>query len=107
MKQKWIPCSDRLPSKEEGKDIYFTIHKLPFTDDDGYEYPERYLVVIGDFQLKTNGLHEKVGYWSWRDQFWDNCISQRNSDYGYEKVIAWMPHVMPEPYKEEENEQTN
>lgn len=87
--QQWIPCSKRLPSKEERKEW---IDKN--LDGIGYLYPclvTRYSS-INQSRMKNNPYVAKH-YFDGED--FVNCGEEVCSEY----VIAWMP--LPEPYREE------
>ena len=81
-KQRWIPCSERLP--DERKDCIVTF-KDGYVDTMCYA-PDLYRVDEYDFYAKKG----KAGWYDY------------DSEWGYysrDDVIAWMP--LPEPYKEE------
>lgn len=87
--QRWIPCSKRLPSKEERKEW---IDKN--LDGIGYLYPclvARYSSINPD-RMKNNPYVAKH-YFDGED--FVNCGEEVCSEY----VLAWMP--LPEPYREE------
>ena len=88
--QRWIPCSERLPSKEERKE-WIDKH----LDGIGYLYPclvTRYSSVNPD-RTEYNPYVAKH-YFDGED-FLNN-----GEDVCTEYVIAWMP--LPEPYKGEQ-----
>lgn len=67
---KWIPCSERLPTKEDvSRDFEF-------------------IVMIGDARLPTS-LSFNADSKEWYDSYDDDRI--------YDDVKAWQP--LPEPYK--------
>ena len=80
--QRWIPCSERLPE----------------TDEDGYS--DKLLVCFSNFtghEICEYRIIDGIGKWYIGDS--DECPDDIEV-----KVIAWMP--LPEPYKENTNEQT-
>lgn len=81
-RQRWIPCSERLP--EKGKDVLVTRHYDGSADGNkSCRYVE-----IADL----GGCDDEVAWHSYSDEY---KMHPRNH-----RVIAWMP--LPEPYKEEE-----
>ena len=89
-KQRWIPCSERLPSKEERKEwIDKNLGGI------GYLYPclvTRYSSINPD-RTKNNPYVAKH-YFDGEDFL--NAGEEVRSEY----IIAWMP--LPEPYQEGE-----
>lgn len=74
--QRWIPCSERLP--EDESTIYWTTHE--------------------DGSIVMHGYTNKNGFiYNWEVD--DLEKRQRQGD-----VIAWMPLILPEPYKEGDQE---
>lgn len=89
--QRWIPCSERLPSKEERKEW---IDKN--LDGIGYLYPclvTRYSSINPD-RTKNNPYVAKH-YFDGKDFL--NAVEEVCSEY----IVAWMP--LPEPYGGEED----
>lgn len=90
--QRWIPCSERLPSKEERKE--WIDNNL---DGIGYLYPclvTRYSSINPD--REKNNPYVAKHYFDGEDFL--NAGEEVCSDY----IIAWMP--LPEPYKEVEQD---
>lgn len=91
--QEWIPCSERLPSKEERKEwIDKNLGGI------GYLYPclvTRYSSINPD-RTKNNPYVAKHYYDG--EDFVNN-----GEEVCSEYIVAWKP--LPEPYKEDENEQ--
>ena len=86
-KEKWIPCSERLP-EEVG--IYI-IHVITGNDED---YVGTWLYERGE-HLGSNQTYidDKQGYWAnpYNGDPVNEFLSQR--------VVAWQP--LPEPYRED------
>lgn len=72
--QRWIPCSERLPSE-------------------------------GEYVLVTEKWHGYVRMW--RLQYIDNEPTWEVNGYNIDidEAVAWMP--LPEPYREEDDDETN
>lgn len=75
--QKWIPCSERLPSEKEWTDSYIRNKKA------------------SEFLVMIKGADRPTTLYLSRDHYWFD----ENRDF-YE-VVAWMP--MPSPYTEGAN----
>lgn len=81
-KQKWVPCSERLPGNPDGDRDYFY---------DGADIrADEYVVMI------RGALRPTSAYWS-EDGEW---IDVYNPQFGTLDVIAWQP--LPKPYTEEQ-----
>lgn len=96
-RMKWIPCSERLPEFKEvdvlGKPDVFKTEKVFIQTKRG--------------EMFVAWCHKKV--WLTKD-FNDEYLWYTHGTGGRKmtvrsKVVAWMP--LPEPFKEEEHEQTN
>ena len=86
-KQRWIPCSERLP--EENKEVLISYRYKEGEGDTSHTYID--ITTYGQMYFGGN----KVGnYKHWRAPF-----EYFESNY---EVIAWMP--LPEPYKERREE---
>ena len=83
--QHWIPCSERLPEEKDAK----ILKKLGINMRSDY--------VLATVEVKGERMtilsHTFDGVWQWDKKY-------AFPDYN---VIAWMP--LPEPYKEENDEQ--
>ena len=83
--QRWIPCSERLPEEKDAK----ILKKLGINMRSDY--------VLATVEVKGERMtilsHTFDGVWQWDKKY-------AFPDYN---VIAWMP--LPEPYKEENDEQ--
>ena len=77
--QKWIPCSERLPTEaDEDSDVWFPT-----------------LYVTTKFgKLRTGFYRTDRKEWYLYDEYDEEWIMANNND-----VVAWMP--LPEPYKGE------
>ena len=91
IKNKWIPCSERLPEEhEEPKDIYdpFT---LAIEDTQYIMTSNLVLVTVLDLEKESIFVLDDCtvgGKWCNKSDTWE--------------IIAWQP--LPEPYKEQSNE---
>ena len=89
---KWIPVSERLPSKEERKE-WINKH----LDGIGYLYPclvTRYSSINPD--RKKNNPYVAKHYYDGED------FVNNGEEVCSEYVVAWMP--LPEPFREGESE---
>lgn len=85
-KDRWIPCSERLP-------------------DDGYD--RFYMCTVENHEEDPPMFcqyEEGYGFGFWNYIYDEHTLGfvdsefKTNEELGYEKVVAWMP--LPEPYKE-------
>lgn len=80
-KYKWIPCSERLPEKD---DRYLTTY--PLIRDMKWVH----ILWYGEPSMPSREVQGKVWYVS----------DEEYGDVPYDDVIAWMP--LPKPYKEDD-----
>lgn len=84
-KQKWIPCSERLP--EDGDERFY----MCIVENHEEDLP-MFLQYVED-----------CGFGSWHDIYDEHTLGfvdsefRTNEELGYEEVVAWMP--LPEPYR--------
>lgn len=94
---RWIPCSERLPKDLEPVNITWINHN-----------PESYYADIKDKPFTATGVYFN-GQWYWWSTLCTDILAEYSHNYDDVidddiEIIAWMP--LPEPYKEENNEQT-
>lgn len=74
-RNKWIPCSERLPEDRKEKMVYLSSDRIS-------------IAIYNEHRLPHSGC--AIG-WGYR-------VPDGYIDFETEEVIAWMP--LPEPYKE-------
>lgn len=89
----WIPVSERLP--EDGSEVWVTIKGHDVIRCEPGETIEQAIDRIGKIRWVTRG------YWCEEEHGWND------PSFGCPLIvqpIAWMPIDVPEPYKEEQDE---
>ena len=105
-KSPWIPVTKRLPKCEE--EVYIQTKNGTITTatyEDGTmpneESTWNWTDIDFDYDEETDTYLVPEGWWEYRhynpDDVYNNMVD--------EEVVAWMP--LPDPFKEEEHEQTN
>lgn len=92
LNRRWIPCSERLPSREERKE--WIDNNL---DGKGYLYP----CLVTRYSSITPGREKNNPYVA-KHYFDGEDFLNAGEEVCSEYVVAWMP--LPEPYKEDEDE---